>query len=220
MVSAGPVCEGGVSEPVACRPVTGPIYAVWDRSCDSQADRSRTEHQHDQQDQQDQQDQPGDTGGLGVSVSQEQRQPPTRRASGVGIPVRKGGEDVKQYATRLAGAVRATRDDLHAIWLMLGGDGVATTLAGFNPRFDAAFLTALFAREGFTPADPWKHRLLDVAAMAYALYPQPVGAVPSLAEAADLCGVSNDRPHTAGSDVTATVEILQRLHALRDRNLA
>ena len=88
VVSASPVCEGGVSEPVVCRPVTGPIYAVWDRSCDSQADRSRTEHQHDQQ------DQPGDTGGLGVSVSQEQRQPPTRRASGVGIPVRKGGEDV------------------------------------------------------------------------------------------------------------------------------
>jgi hypothetical protein len=80
-----------MSEPVADRPVTGPIDAEWDRSCDSQADRSRTEHQHDQQ------DQPGDTGGLGVSVSQEQRQPPTRRASRasrVGIPVRKGGEDV------------------------------------------------------------------------------------------------------------------------------
>ena len=89
VVSAGPVCEGGVSEPVADRPVTGPISAVWDRSCDSQADRSRTEHQHDQH------DQPGDTGGSGVSVSQEPRQPPTRGASGVGIPVRKGGEDVK-----------------------------------------------------------------------------------------------------------------------------
>ena len=32
---------------------------------------------------------------MGVSVSREPRQPPTRRASGVGIPVRKGGEDVK-----------------------------------------------------------------------------------------------------------------------------
>ena len=90
VASASPVCEGGVSEPVVCRPVAGPIYAVWDRSCDSQADRSRTEHQHDQH------DQPGDTGGLGVSVSQEQRQPPTHRASGVGIPVRKGGEDVNE----------------------------------------------------------------------------------------------------------------------------
>jgi hypothetical protein len=101
VVSASPVCEGGVSEPVVCQPVTGPVDAVWDRSCDSQADRSRTEHQHDQH------DQPGDTGGLGVSVSQEQRQPPTRRASGVGIPVRKGGEDVKHRDAGCSASRRA-----------------------------------------------------------------------------------------------------------------
>lgn len=120
------------------------------------------------------------------------------------------------YHERIAGQRHATQNELRFLWDVLGGDGVETTLAGFNPRFDSAMLEALFAREGFGRPTPWRHRLLDVAVLTYAFAPTLLdGQTPSLAEAAALAGVVNDLPHSAAADVATTVAVLEWAEALR-----
>lgn len=83
------------------------------------------------------------------------------------------------------------------------------TLAGSNPRFDAAMLTVAFVRYGLDE-EPWHHRLDDLAARAA----QELGLddLPGLATVCDLLGVRAP-DHSAAGDVRATVECFRKLAA-------
>jgi DNA polymerase III epsilon subunit-like protein len=64
--------------------------------------------------------------------------------------------DIQHYYTRIEPLGRADEEELARLYQTLAG----RTLAGANPRFDAAFLANLFEDE------PWNYRLLDVEAYA------------------------------------------------------
>lgn len=77
---------------------------------------------------------------------------------------------------------------------------VGQTLAGSNPRFDAAFLSPLFAADGLDP-EPWHHQLENLGSYARGVLGLPY--LPRLSEVCELLGIEPG-DHTAGGDVTAT----------------
>lgn len=106
--------------------------------------------------------------------------------------------------------------DWDSLWAMLRGN----TLAGANPRFDAAMLVAGYAsaqRAGggyIAPEESWHFRLADLSAYtAGALGLDPMD-LPGLDRCCDLLGVTNEAPHTAMGDARATAACFQ---ALADR---
>lgn len=127
--------------------------------------------------------------------------------------------EISEYWERLQGKPFASHNEIYNLWLLLGGDGTKTTLAGVNPRFDALFLSQLFKKEHLTPPNPWKSRLLDIGALGYALLPVPEGHMPSLAELSEMFEIENSRPHSAESDVHTTAVIYERLMVMKSRNL-
>jgi len=98
---------------------------------------------------------------------------------------------------------QATVDMYSALWEFLRGN----TLAGANPRFDAAMLMEA-AGNGY--GEPWHYRLADVSAYvagALGIYPAELGGL------ADYCkrlGITNEVEHSALSDAKATAECFRR----------
>ena len=96
--------------------------------------------------------------------------------------------------------------DWDRLFTMLQGN----TLAGANPRFDAAMLIAGCP----DAAESWHFRLADLSAYtAGALGLDPMD-LPGLDRCCDLLGVTNEAPHTAMGDARATAACFQ---ALADR---
>jgi DNA polymerase-3 subunit epsilon len=85
------------------------------------------------------------------------------------------------------------------------------TLAGSNPRFDAAFLHQLFVDDAREP-EPWHHRLLDVS--AYAAGVLGLVELPGLSAVCEQLGVAPG-DHTAAADVTAAGRALLELRERR-----
>lgn len=96
-----------------------------------------------------------------------------------------------------------------ALWEFLRGN----SLAGANPRFDAAMLLAGYnaAMNPSLPAapasaeEPWHHRLPDVSsyvAGSLGIYP---AELPGLHECCQRLGVVNDEEHSALGDAKAAV---------------
>ncbi len=108
---------------------------------------------------------------------------------------------LNRYIDRIAGEPQGQIEDVARLAEVLSGN----TLAGSNPAFDSAFLTAMF-EEGFlgkyvgTPA--WHHRLWDLA--AYAAGVLGLDHLPGLAEVCELLDLSARPAHSADADVTAT----------------
>jgi hypothetical protein len=82
------------------------------------------------------------------------------------------------------------------------------TLAGSNPRLDAAMVNKLFAGSEFLEIDPWHYRLLDVG--AYAMGALGLGEVPGLWDVCQALGIPPG-DHSAEADVTATGLCLRAL---------
>lgn len=124
---------------------------------------------------------------------------------------------VNRYIDRIADAPQDTTGDAaSALLAMLDGN----TLAGSNPRFDAAFLQKMLT-EGYLPdyefEPTWHHRLLDLSAYAAGVLDLSLGNLPGLSEVCDLLGVVNDAPHTALGDAMATAECFRILRRIRGR---
>lgn len=108
---------------------------------------------------------------------------------------------------------QATVDMYRNLWDFLRGN----TLAGANPRFDAAML---MAAAGNGLAEPWHYRLADVSAYvagALGRYPASLGG---LRDCCERLGVTNDVEHSALSDAKATVKcfrIAQSITALKPK---
>lgn len=92
------------------------------------------------------------------------------------------------------------------LWEMLQGN----TLAGANPRFDAAMLIAGCP----DAAEVWHHRLADLSAYTAGVLGLDPTDLPGLDRCCELCGVANEAPHTAMGDARATVACFQVLAGL------
>lgn len=83
----------------------------------------------------------------------------------------------------------------------------AHTLAGSNPRFDAAFLSKVFLSlprlEDCDP-EPWKHRLSDLGSYACGVLGLDPAEPPGLEQVCQLLGIPGEGPvHTAEGGVDA-----------------
>ena len=106
--------------------------------------------------------------------------------------------------------------DWDRLFTMLQGN----TLAGANPRFDAAMLVAGYASEqrangGYiAPEESWHFRLADLSAYTAGVLGLDPTDLPGLDRCCELCGVANEAPHTAMGDARATVACFQVLAGL------
>lgn len=104
------------------------------------------------------------------------------------------------YIDRIAMATQDTDyNELNRLHDALDG----ATLAGSNPRFDAAFLAKMFDAGGRLRCEPWHHRLWDLSSYAAGVLGLP--ELPGLSTVCDELGVKPG-DHTAQADVQATVE--------------
>ena len=116
---------------------------------------------------------------------------------------------VNRYIDRIPGSVYTQKwiDVLDVmVGNLMGDDGEGATLAGSNPRFDAAMLSKLILRtnddhDTALDHEPWHHRLFDLS--AYAAGVLGLDYLPGLAATCELLGVEAP-DHTADGDVTAT----------------
>lgn len=109
----------------------------------------------------------------------------------------------------------ATGEMYGALWEFLRGN----SLAGANPRFDAAMLMAGY-NAAMNPAgtrvsteEPWHHRLPDVSsyvAGALGAYPSEL---PGLHECCQRLRVVNDEEHSALGDAKAAAECFRKAMA-------
>jgi DNA polymerase III subunit epsilon len=81
------------------------------------------------------------------------------------------------------------------------------TLAGANPRFDAAMLRHLFREADLHPLTPWHHRLVDVEAYAGGLLGFPPWNLPGLRTLCQLLGLP-EPDHGAWGDARAAGLVL------------
>lgn len=81
------------------------------------------------------------------------------------------------------------------------------TLAGANPRFDAAMLRHLFRAAGLRPLNPWHHRLLDIEAYAGGLLGFPPWDLPGLKTLCETTGTQAG-DHGAWPDAVAAWHVL------------
>lgn len=105
------------------------------------------------------------------------------------------------------------------LWMMLQGN----TLAGSNPAFDAAMITAGFAATitethgdgdnawGRSTAPNWHHRLADLSAYAGPALLLAPNELVGLAQVCEKLGVKHEDEHTALGDARATAECFRRL---------
>lgn len=91
------------------------------------------------------------------------------------------------------------------------------TLAGVNPRYDAAVLSNAFRAIGLglTP-EPWHHRLADLSAYTAGAFGLPPNEIPGLAWCCALLGVdySDSDAHSAEYDAHVTAECFRRLEGI------
>lgn len=88
-------------------------------------------------------------------------------------------------------------------WEFLRGN----TLAGANPRFDAAMLVS--GHDRFTTAkveEPWHHRLPDVSSYVAGALGIYAAELPGLADCCERLGGVNDVEHSALGDAKAAAE--------------
>lgn len=118
------------------------------------------------------------------------------------VPHDLGGADPKAlrlngYLDRIQGSRHVPYYERRLISTLKGA-----TVVGANPAFDTDFLRRRWGRA------PWKHRLIDVEAMAYGILrlDEPVG----LARLADMLGVQQP-DHTAATDVLVLRDVYARL---------
>ena len=112
---------------------------------------------------------------------------------------------INRYVDRLADAKQDTDYvELNRLHDALRGN----TLAGSNPRFDAAFLAPMFTAANRSNPTPWHHRLWDLS--PYAAGVLGLAELPGLATVCERLGVALP-DHSAAADVTATGECLTRL---------
>ena len=111
------------------------------------------------------------------------------------------------------------RDQVSALYRILGGDGQKVVIVGANPEFDKKHLAFLFYYVGVTdtPTDgPWHYRHLDVSSGAYWLNPtRPPGRTMGLADTVAFCGVNYRNHHSAMGDVLMTAETFVALENRR-----
>ena len=121
------------------------------------------------------------------------------------------------YAERIAGMPVDDGTEQRLLHDRFGSGRNRSTIICANPSFDTEKVSALFARSGLTPTDPWHHRKINVSEGAYWLFPDqfPDGEQPGLKAVADLLGVPLPGHHSALDDVMATVEVYRRLERLR-----
>lgn len=123
---------------------------------------------------------------------------------------------LNRYIDRIAGAPQGTIDDAVRLAEVLAGN----TLAGSNPAFDAAFLTAMYETGGLgilVGAPEWHHRLADIANLTAGALGVDPRDLPGLATCCELWGVTPG-DHTATGDVEAAGQCflaLARYHASR-----
>lgn len=86
-----------------------------------------------------------------------------------------------------------TADSYKLLGDMLRGN----TLAGSNPRFDAAVLKRVIG-------EVWHHRLPDLSSYAAGVLDLPLTELPGLEKVCVMLGVENDNPHSALGDARAT----------------
>lgn len=112
--------------------------------------------------------------------------------------------EINRYRERIANRRRDyTFERTRQLHELLTG----ATLAGANPRFDAAMLRHLFRDARLSPLEPWHHRLLDVQAYAGGLLGFPPWDLPSLATLCEVTGVPAPT-HGAWDDAVAVSRVL------------
>lgn len=107
---------------------------------------------------------------------------------------------IQHYVERISGAHRAHQAEIDIFRERLRGN----TMAGANPRFDAAFL-ARFLGEA-----PWNYRLLDVEAYAAGCFgwPEPLG-LSATAEKLRPYHPIDYPDHSAAADVAVARQIYE-----------
>jgi DNA polymerase III subunit epsilon len=106
-------------------------------------------------------------------------------------------------------ALDTTKKYLELHKLLLGN-----TFGGSNPRFDAAKISAAFTKTpdiGAKNAEPWHHRLADLATYAAGVLRIPPTELPRLEDVCTALGVKNKEPHSAMGDAVATAECFRLL---------
>lgn len=98
---------------------------------------------------------------------------------------------------------------------MLAGN----TLAGANPRFDAAALSkAIDALDYELEPEPWHYRLADLSAYTAGALGLPPNEIPGLVQCCELLGVqlSPEHAHSALGDALAAAECFRALSLTAD----
>lgn len=93
-----------------------------------------------------------------------------------------------------------TEESYKQLAFMLRGN----TLAGSNPRFDAAVLKRVIG-------EVWHHRLPDLSSYAAGVLDLPLGELPGLDKVCAILGVENDNSHSALGDAQATTSCFREL---------
>ncbi|WP_395705117.1 exonuclease domain-containing protein [Rhodococcus ruber] len=89
------------------------------------------------------------------------------------------------------------------------------TLAGVNPRFDAALLRRSFAEQLRTWTEPWHHRLVDLSSYAAGALGVDPAELPGLDECCALLGVNREERHSATADALDTAACFDLLDLRR-----
>jgi DNA polymerase-3 subunit epsilon len=115
---------------------------------------------------------------------------------------------VNRYYERYAGKAQDDGSQVKALYDTL----LKARLAGANVRFDAGFLSRLFAAYGFRQ-EPWHFRLLDVQAFAAGVMGTMDAEILGLPDLAVMFGVpiNKDVQHSALADVLTTVDVYRAL---------
>lgn len=111
-----------------------------------------------------------------------------------------------RYIDRIPGLEQDTdNSETIRLWRALDGN----TLAGSNPRFDAAFLAKLFEQADCSRTEPCNYKLWDLA--AYAAGVLGLEYLPGAFKICELLDLDVRPDHTAGGDVAAEVACFTEL---------
>lgn len=89
------------------------------------------------------------------------------------------------------------------------------TLAGVNPRFDAALLLRSFGILLDTWTEPWHHRLVDLSSYTAGALGVDPAELPGLDECCALLGVNREERHSATADALDTAACFDLLDLRR-----
>lgn len=123
--------------------------------------------------------------------------------------------EISRYDERIKGKPQDDGTLLAEFHQRMGGDGTKSSLWAANPSFEVRFLMGLFARTGLDP-HPFHYRPFDLEEGAYWLLPHLFehGQKPGLKQIAEVFGIKFSH-HDAMEDVEASVQVIRRLHRIR-----